>query len=386
MTATRRRTALPRLVRLAALIGALVLLAVGAEAGWREDAAAGYRIWFPDSWTVQRLEQPPGHTVIGLSPDEAVAVSITAVPAGRPVTADQMMQAFESTVLSDMLTGGRAVDRVRHSINGLEGNYVTYVGSYDEGQGTFDAVVHAFYAAAGETGYFLWWIIPSAQAAQRRTEADRIFQSLTVASVTARAPATKAGPGPAPATPPAGGSASSGASSATASPPAAPAGKTASGRAARDLASGPLEAFLPAPEELPPYAKRPDLRWRVQVPAHPVPNVPAGIRRVEIVYELVGDPGPALGVTLTSGTPEALARLRKMDRIMADPKLALGEMRTGSLGLGEWDNLTLPASDDLQPGSNATIVFHKGEAIVRIVARPVALAEPVARLMADRLP
>lgn len=158
------------------------MLASPANALWKTGEHTGYRIWFPDSWTIERMEAPPGHMIIGLSPGEDVAVSLTAVPAGTELTAAQMRAAFDETLTRDILGNARVVNVNPRTINGLKGISVRYAGVFNGNAGPVKATAQAFYAARGENGFFLWWVVPDNLIAQRQGDAEAVLGSLTVGS------------------------------------------------------------------------------------------------------------------------------------------------------------------------------------------------------------
>jgi hypothetical protein len=161
-------------------LGVLALALVPAsavQAEWHGDGKTDYRIWYPDDWSVTRVEQPPGHLLLGLSPDEYIAAAVIAVPAKRRLTAGQMRKAFEEHLVGDVLTDGRRTHRTRRTLGGLTGPFITYEGQYDGTHGRIPATMAAFYGARGTTGYVLWWVIPRSAVAERRAEANQIFES-----------------------------------------------------------------------------------------------------------------------------------------------------------------------------------------------------------------
>ncbi len=183
--------------RLLAALALAVALAwnTAATAETMRDSEYGYQVEYPDAWRVQRQDQQGGRIAIGLSPDEAVAVAVTSIDAGRPLSSEQVHAAFEENILTTILSGGQRSSVTPYLLNGLAGVYGIYRGPYDGTGGRIDATLHAFYGAFGSKGYIVWWIVPSHLVAARSGEAERVMRSFLVPSLLATLP-PKAGPAP----------------------------------------------------------------------------------------------------------------------------------------------------------------------------------------------
>ncbi|WP_101067345.1 hypothetical protein [Roseovarius salinarum] len=153
----------------------------GRAAHTHGDATTGYRVDFPESWQVSRHDETGFHSIVGLSPDDMLAVSVVAVPGDRPVTPVQLRHAVEPQLLADSFDGGQVLYTGADSLAGLEGLRVGYGGTWAADGRRFPARMQAFYTASGNTAFVLWWMTPAEMVPRRRAEAEAVLRSFRLA-------------------------------------------------------------------------------------------------------------------------------------------------------------------------------------------------------------
>ena len=172
--------------RIAVAVAALFLsitLASPAAAGWYQNAKFGYRILFPDNWSV--AEDAANDAVQARKPDGSLQLAVQALDLqGRFNSPGQLADLYSSNVFNQF----RFLDKQDDVLNGIPVVTAAYLGQDDGRQ----IVIGAFFLVQPPYGFVLYSVMDAQQAQALANESDVVFKSF--ARVAADAPAVAAKP------------------------------------------------------------------------------------------------------------------------------------------------------------------------------------------------
>lgn len=157
-----------------------ILLAFPAAAGWYENGKFGYRIQFPDGWSVS--EDRANDAIRGKKPDGSIELAIQALDLqGKINSADALADLFTSRVFNQFRFHSKKPDQ----LNGMAVVSAGYTGQ----DGARAVAIGAVYLVQGNQGFVFYAVMDADRAEALAQESDAIFRTFARGGAPAANPA-----------------------------------------------------------------------------------------------------------------------------------------------------------------------------------------------------
>jgi hypothetical protein len=130
-----------------------------AASAWR-DQDFGFTLALPDEWRVETSDQNGMHMVVALSPQDEAGVIVLAIEAGRILSPERLLETIEPMLMQNIITEASTLSKSPRSINGMEGVWARYSGTYLSDAGPLASTADAFYTTGETTGFVILTIVP----------------------------------------------------------------------------------------------------------------------------------------------------------------------------------------------------------------------------------
>ncbi|MBL6928642.1 MAG: caspase family protein [Rhodospirillales bacterium] len=172
----------------------VALLTSPAAAGWHQNSIFGYRVHFPDNWSVEA--DPDGTIVKALKPDSSIqlVIQVGDLP-GQVRTPNQLADAYTANVFDEL----RLLKKQNDALNGIPMVTAVYLGQ----DGPKQILIGAFYMVQPPYAFVLYSVMDAKRAQQLANESDAVFKSFSRVAPSAPTMAAKPPVPPAPAPAPA---------------------------------------------------------------------------------------------------------------------------------------------------------------------------------------
>lgn len=147
-----------------------ILLTLPAAAGWYQNSTFGYRIQFPDNWSVS--EDQRNDAVRGKKPGGGIELAVQALDLqGQIGSADALADLFTQRVFNNFQFHGKRPDQ----LNGMPVVSAGYSGQ----DGARRVAIGAVYLVQGNQGFAFYAMMDADRAEALGQEADAIFRTFT---------------------------------------------------------------------------------------------------------------------------------------------------------------------------------------------------------------